>query len=186
MFLKNRILLGGGIVAGLVLPGMGYADATLVADMADNGLNVIFREQSNTSFDWGLDNHRRKTAWIGKGNAFLAADFNANGTVDGVMELFSNIRAEHPLDDLARLDANGDGTLDALDPMWSSLRLWTDADRDGVCREGELQTMAQAGIVSISLAAEHDGRLLGEVRVSRRAILHLQDGGRRSLYEVRL
>lgn len=45
-----------------------------------------------------------------------------------------------------------DGVVDANDDIWSSLKIWRDADQDGVSDPGELMTMAQAGITSIDLS----------------------------------
>ena len=43
--------------------------------------------------------------------------------------------------------------IDANDPIYSQLRVWQDADADGVAQPGELETLAQAGIASINVSA---------------------------------
>jgi hypothetical protein len=50
------------------------------------------------------------------------------------------------------LDANGDGLLDASDPALAELKLWRDTSQDGRTGEGELISLADAGIVSLNLA----------------------------------
>jgi hypothetical protein len=78
-------------------------------------------------------------------------DANGNGLIDNVTELFGN-RTTSGFTALAVHDANGDGRIDAADPVFAQLRLWRDADQDGVTDPGELKTMAELGIVSLSLA----------------------------------
>jgi hypothetical protein len=46
---------------------------------------------------------------------------------------------------------NGDGVIDAKDAIFSSLRLWIDADHDGVCRKEELYPLPALGVNSIDL-----------------------------------
>ena len=52
---------------------------------------------------------------------------------------------------LAQYDANGDGVIDASDPVYSQLRLWIDANHDGISQPEELHTLAEMGVYSISL-----------------------------------
>jgi cytoskeletal protein CcmA (bactofilin family) len=47
---------------------------------------------------------------------------------------------------LDRLDANKDGRIDAADPAWGSLKLFTDSDADGTIGPGELTDLPAAGI----------------------------------------
>lgn len=52
------------------------------------------------------------------------------------------------------MDGNQDGRLDENDWIWGQLLIWRDLDSDGMSDDGELQTLAQAGVASISLAAQ--------------------------------
>ncbi|MGL4494776.1 MAG: hypothetical protein ACRCUX_03115, partial [Beijerinckiaceae bacterium] len=49
------------------------------------------------------------------------------------------------------LDTNHDGVIDAADREFAKLRVWRDLNQNGVADAGELQTLAEAGIASISL-----------------------------------
>ncbi|MBS3953124.1 MAG: hypothetical protein KGZ88_09270 [Methylomicrobium sp.] len=50
------------------------------------------------------------------------------------------------------MDSNGDGILDASDPAFAELRLWRDADQNGITGQNELITLEDARIVSLNLA----------------------------------
>jgi hypothetical protein len=54
-------------------------------------------------------------------------------------------------DRLRAFDANKDGIINASDPVFSHLRLWLDADGDGIAGAGELRGLAEEKIVGISL-----------------------------------
>jgi hypothetical protein len=66
--------------------------------------------------------------------------------------------------DLQALDSNGDGVINALDPAFSSLEVWVDQTADG---QGEIETLSQLGITSISLATTPvGGNINGNIVVS--------------------
>ena len=77
-------------------------------------------------------------------------------------QLFGNSTPQPPSDDpngfraLAVYDSNGDGVIDAKDPVFASLRLWIDANHDGVAQSGELFTLPSLGVYSISLQYVQD------------------------------
>jgi hypothetical protein len=88
-------------------------------------------------------------AWTraGSHNAFLWLDNH----------LFGNSTPQPPSDDpngfraLAVYDSNGDGVIDAKDPVFANLRLWIDANHDGIAQPGELFTLPSLGVNAISL-----------------------------------
>ena len=98
------------------------------------------------------------TGWIGKGDGFLVIDRNSDGLINDVSELSfgaENPNAASDLEALAALDNNGDKVIDAKDARFGELKIWVDADLDGVTDAGELKTLAELGIKSIGLAAQH-------------------------------
>ncbi len=97
--------------------------------------------------------------------AFLALDRNGNGTIDSGAELFGNHTplasggvAANGFIALAQYDSNGDGVIDARDPIWSSLLLWIDWNDDGISEPGELTPISQSSVTSISLSYHWTGR----------------------------
>ncbi|MCH2131957.1 MAG: hypothetical protein MK179_22680, partial [Pirellulaceae bacterium] len=63
----------------------------------------------------------------------------------------TDLQALAMFDTLAELGGNGDGVLSAADTVWSELRVWHDANSNGVADAGELQTLADLGFSQINL-----------------------------------
>jgi hypothetical protein len=93
-----------------------------------------------------------RTGWVQSGTGLLVLDKNGNGTIDDGSELLG---APAPIGfaALAQMDSNNDGVIDANDAAYSQLQVWNDANGNGKVDPGELETLAQAGIASINVAA---------------------------------
>jgi hypothetical protein len=132
----------------------------LALDLDGDGLETVGIDSYNTVlFDHDGDGVKTGTGWVKGDDAFLALDRNGNGVIDCGRELFgvdtvltNGQRAESGFAALADLDSNGDGEIDAQDETFDQLRLWRDLDQDGVSDEGELQSLADAGIARIGLS----------------------------------
>jgi hypothetical protein len=129
----------------------------IILDLDGNGLQTVGLA-SNIYFDHNGDGILTKTGWVGEGDALLVWDRNSNGLIDNGAELFGDFTpmpdgslAPNGFAALAALDANGDGILDASDPAFAELKLWVDSDQNGVTGEGELMSLADAGIASLNL-----------------------------------
>jgi len=90
----------------------------------------------------------------------LVMDRNHDGSIDNGGELFGDnsseangAKASDGFAALAALDSNHDGVIDARDAQFGQLQVWIDANGDGISQPGELETLAQAGVASISLAS---------------------------------
>lgn len=114
-------------------------------------------------FDMAGNGHPIHIAWTAPGaaNGFLALP-GADGLVHNGAQLFGNVTPQPASSDpngfraLAVYDdpkngGNGDGVIDARDAVWSRLRVWIDANHDGISQPEELATLDSLGIRSISL-----------------------------------
>ncbi len=123
----------------------------LVLDLDGDGLELTTENNSRAYFEFDSDGFAERTGWVRPDDGLLAIDLNGNGTIDNVGELFGN-RTTSGFAILSGYDLNADGVIDASDAVYANLRIWQDVDQDGVSDAGELKTLAELGIVSISLS----------------------------------
>ena len=117
----------------------------LILDIDGDGIHTTNPDNSNAYFDFDGSGSRTHTGWISAGDGFLVLDRNKNGTIDSGAELFSNFTplangtlAANGFDALREFDLNKDGVIDRDDAIWSSLRIWRDANGDGTSQADEL------------------------------------------------
>lgn len=125
-------------------------------DAPDNGV----------AFDWDDSGYLKQTAWLGQGDGFLFIDRNANGRVDSGSELFSHGSVGDSfkgMRSMAWVDADADGRLTSVDPVFNQLKIWRDLNGDGdneqrladgtvVEDDNEIHTLAQVGITRLDYA----------------------------------
>jgi hypothetical protein len=129
----------------------------IVIDLNGNGIKLTSPE-GGVAFDLNANGQREFTSWTqGNGdNAFLVLDRNGDGAITNGAELFGDSTAQpatwNPNGFLALkvFDANGDGVISASDPAYMELRLWNDIDHDGRSAPGEMSTLTERGVKSIS------------------------------------
>ncbi len=98
--------------------------------------------------------------WIaGRDEAFLAIDLDLDGDeiIRSGAELFGNVTrtwvgtAANGFEALAAYDLDGDGMITENDPVFESLRLWSDDNRDGRSQSDEVTRLGDAGISAIGV-----------------------------------
>jgi Ca2+-binding RTX toxin-like protein len=127
----------------------------IVLDLDGDGLDLRSRTKSDARFDMDGNGTRDDTGWLGKGDGFLVLDRNDDGIVNDGSELSfltESPTAKSDLRALASLDSNRDGAISADDARFGELKVWVDANRNGKTEAGELKSLADHGIASISLA----------------------------------
>lgn len=150
-----------------------YSAGMIVIDLDGDGVEMLYTSLDASMTFPGLEsiyfNHRANgfeimTQWPDEKEGILVCDLDGDGKITTGEELFgpdSMIGGDNNgsgLSALKKLDSNRDGKLDAADPMFESLLVWIDAAEYGVTEDGELHTLAELGITSISLAFdENDG-----------------------------
>ncbi len=147
----------------------------LVVDLDGDGVETI-GTNSNVYFDHDNNGFAESTGWVGKDDGLLVRDLNNNGQIDDGTELFGNNsvlssgeKAANGFEALKDLDSNNDGIFNSSDTAWNQVKVWKDANSNGVVDEGELLTLEQAGIENIDLnyqnsnAVDTNGNTVGQI-----------------------
>jgi hypothetical protein len=138
----------------------------ILVDVAGDGFDLT-NATGGTTFNLNATGGREKLAWTryGSDDAWLALDRNGNGTIDDGTELFGDVTAQPETSEgekkngfraLAEFDklangGNADGQIDGRDSIFSSLRLWQDANHNGVSDFGELHPLSALSIIAFEL-----------------------------------
>jgi hypothetical protein len=143
----------------------------LVLDLNLNGIQTASLA-NGVNFDLNNDGKMDRAGWVAGGDALLVRDLNGDGIINDGGELFGEgtvladgRKANDGYQALSALDSNHDGVFDAKDAAFGSLKLWVD-NGNGITDQGEMKSLADAGITSISLDAQttttvDNGNLIG-------------------------
>ena len=137
----------------------------LVFDLGGDGITTVSLEESNAFFDLDNNGFAEKTSWVSAKEGLLAYDKNGDGIINGGNELFGDrtlmedgkTLASSGFAALAEYDDNKDGKIDRNDAIYTLLRIWQDADGDGIASAGELKQLVDLGIVSVGLSYSNTG-----------------------------
>ncbi|PZE11206.1 hypothetical protein DMX10_22280, partial [Pseudomonas sp. 57B-090624] len=129
----------------------------LSLDLDGDGIETV-GANTGITFDFDGDGLKTGTGWVKGDDGFLVLDRNGNGQIDNGGELFgvdtvkaNGQKASNGFDALKDFDSNGDGVFDARDTQFANVKIWQDANQDGIAQAGELKTLAEHNIVAINL-----------------------------------
>ena len=139
------------------------SSSPVVVDVNGNGI-ALTDAVGGVVFDLNGDGNARRVAWTSPASddAILVLDRNGNSNIDDGTELFGDVTPQpYSLNPngflaLAEFDktqngGNGDGRIDRNDGVFASLRLWQDANHNGVSEADELSSLASLNVEAIDL-----------------------------------
>ena len=136
----------------------------VVLDLDGDGVELVSFAASTARFDMDGDGNRDRTGWVGADDGLLAIDLNGDGIINDGSEIsFQRFvdGAFSDLEGLAFFDTNNNGMLDGGDAQFGDFRVWQDVNQDGVSNAGELLTLGELGVESLSLSATLTGNTPG-------------------------
>ena len=142
----------GGMINGLLDHFLNPPQCPLVLDLNGDGIQLSSLNSSKAFFDLTANGFQIHTGWVSSQDGLLAIDNNHNNKIDNINELFGN-NSNGGFSKLATLDSNHDGVINASDAQYINLLVWRDFNSDGQTNTGELKTLAQLNITSVSLSA---------------------------------
>jgi hypothetical protein len=149
------------------LPRCYCSSSPILIDLHGDGFQLTDTTRG-VRFDFNADgtiNGRLSWTAAGADDAWLALDRNGNGRIDSGQELFGNATAQpapqegeerHGFRALAVFDqaeqgGNEDGVIDNRDAVYARLRLWQDANHNGVSEAIELHPLTAPDVAAIEL-----------------------------------
>lgn len=94
---------------------------------------------------------------------FLVLDSKNDSQIKDGSQLFGDYdQFDNGFESLGSYDLNKDGLIDAKDKVFKQLKLWKDENADGVSQKGEVKTLKELGVTSISLKVLDETKKFGD------------------------
>ena len=152
-----KVMDGAAVLTTSNVQSVTVVSTPLVLDLNGDGVQTVGVEQG-VQFDLLANGTKQNVGWVSKQDGLLAIDLNGDGQINSGAELFGDhtvladgLLAKEGWSALAGQDTNGDTIIDAQDANFDKLRVWVDANSNGVTDAGELHTLADMHIASINL-----------------------------------
>ncbi len=160
-----------------VSAGQANASDPIVLDLDGDGVELT-RVSEGVHFDLDADGVVETAATVTGGDGLLALDKNNNGIIDDGKELFGDQNgASDGFKELAKYDSNSDGKIDSQDSVFDQLRVLVRNGSEASSSLGQLLTLSQVGIQSISLQAlDVSESASGGNRIAQRSYFTRADG----------
>ena len=155
----------------------------LSLDLDGDGIETMGLTNSNIYFDNDNDGFKEKTGWLKGDDGLLVIDKNNNGKIDNQSELFGSDTTKG-FEDLRVYDTNNDGVIDANDAQFNDLKVWQDANENGITDEGELFSLADKGITSINLNYNKIDIIQNGNKIAEESTYTKSDGTTGGIYDV--
>jgi hypothetical protein len=133
----------------------------LILDLNNDG-TYTSSINAGIKFDHNGDGEKEHSGWVSANDGFLALDLNNDGLINNGSELFGNDTmlgkssglAGDGFEALSQYDSDNNLIINENDDIYDDLRVWVDQNQNGITDEGELKTLLDLNIDSISLKAE--------------------------------
>ncbi|MBN9287427.1 MAG: tandem-95 repeat protein, partial [Gammaproteobacteria bacterium] len=150
----------------------------VVFDLNGNGIELISAEDSPAVWLFSSGYHR--TGWVSPEDGILVYDAKGNGQINDISAFAFTAFAPGANSDLEALsiafDTNHDGIFDIHDAHYAQFGIWQDKNSNGIMDNGEYLTLAERGIISLSLTSDHQVLSLNGNNIYGFTTYQMQDG----------
>jgi hypothetical protein len=163
-------------VSPIVVP---LGDGSEARDLEDLTATVVFDADGS-----GL---QRRWTWISSDAGWLVYDPHHTANITSALQLFGVVTFsmfwDNGYEPLAMLDRDDDGVL--RNQELQGIAIWQDANGNGRCEVGEVNSLEQHGIVALSVRYQRDDAHPDRIAWSPGGVT-LQDGSQRATYDILL